>query len=218
MNMTQAIEQGVDAAALAMAIQFHETYERLAPSFGYETRIETRTFDSTTPNGRLMVAVCAEITRQHCEEVARLQASLDELYGAKFSDRCYHALKSRAECAEAELAKLTAPAERVPYIELALYEDDKETEYLGYHRVQIPYDAWSWEIKDNGLLTNRIDIVFPQSSGNYYKAPITHVCAWIDGKRQMVRLSRALGLGPPAIIPVFNAGQLSLATETTSHG
>ncbi len=47
--------------ALQLATQFHEVYERLAPSFGYETRKETRQFDPTTPNGRLMVAVCAEL-------------------------------------------------------------------------------------------------------------------------------------------------------------
>lgn len=52
-----------EALALALAIRFHETYERLAPSFGYETRKETRAFDPTTPNGRLMVAVCAELLR-----------------------------------------------------------------------------------------------------------------------------------------------------------
>ena len=44
-----------------LARRFHETYERLAPSFGYETRTETRQFDPTTPNGRLMIAVCSEL-------------------------------------------------------------------------------------------------------------------------------------------------------------
>lgn len=49
------------ADALALARRFHEAYERLAPSFGYETRTETRVFDPESKNGRLMVAVCAEI-------------------------------------------------------------------------------------------------------------------------------------------------------------
>lgn len=35
---------------------FHETYERLAPAFGYETRAETREFDPQSRNGRLMMA------------------------------------------------------------------------------------------------------------------------------------------------------------------
>ncbi len=46
----------------ALARRFHEIYERRAPEFGYETRKETRAFDPTTPNGRLMIAVCTEIT------------------------------------------------------------------------------------------------------------------------------------------------------------
>jgi len=50
--------------ATELAILFHETYERLAPQFGYETRTETRKFDETTPNGRLMVAVCEEVLRR----------------------------------------------------------------------------------------------------------------------------------------------------------
>ena len=44
-----------------LARRFHEIYERLAPSFGYETRTETRAFEPTTPNGRLMIAVTDEI-------------------------------------------------------------------------------------------------------------------------------------------------------------
>jgi len=44
-----------------LAILFHNTYERLAPEFGYRTRIETREFDEHSSNGRLMIAVCNEI-------------------------------------------------------------------------------------------------------------------------------------------------------------
>ena len=46
---------------LEIAKQFHETYERLAPSFGYETRKDTKAFDPNSPNGQLMTAVCQEI-------------------------------------------------------------------------------------------------------------------------------------------------------------
>jgi Lar family restriction alleviation protein len=46
---------------VAMAMLFHRIYERLAPEFGYETRVETRTFDPDSPNGKLMIAVCREI-------------------------------------------------------------------------------------------------------------------------------------------------------------
>ena len=53
----------VETVARALAEQFHEIYERLAPSFGYETRNETRQFDPSTPNGQLMIAVCGEIAR-----------------------------------------------------------------------------------------------------------------------------------------------------------
>jgi hypothetical protein len=54
-----------DCSALALAEQFHDTYERLAPTFGYETRPETREFNPESPNGRLMVAVCKEIIEQN---------------------------------------------------------------------------------------------------------------------------------------------------------
>lgn len=48
-------------SALDLAVLFHETYERLAPDFGYETRPDTKVFDPESKNGRLMVAVCGEI-------------------------------------------------------------------------------------------------------------------------------------------------------------
>jgi hypothetical protein len=47
--------------AIKLAVFLHETYERLAPEYGYETRPETRIFQGHTPNGRLMIAVCREL-------------------------------------------------------------------------------------------------------------------------------------------------------------
>jgi hypothetical protein len=44
-----------------LATVFHSIYERRAPEFGYETRQETRSFDTESANGRLMIAVCGEI-------------------------------------------------------------------------------------------------------------------------------------------------------------
>ena len=50
--------------AKQLARLFHNTYEKLAPVYGYKTRKETRQFDENTPNGRLMVAVCVEILKE----------------------------------------------------------------------------------------------------------------------------------------------------------
>lgn len=44
-----------------LALKFHEAYERLAPSFGYETRSDTKQFDPNSNNGKLMAAVCQEV-------------------------------------------------------------------------------------------------------------------------------------------------------------
>jgi len=49
--------------AVELAILFHNTYEKLAPNFGYETRADTKSFETTTPNGMLMIAVCKEIIK-----------------------------------------------------------------------------------------------------------------------------------------------------------
>jgi hypothetical protein len=45
---------------------FHETYERLAPEYDYETRPDSRTAweDVPEPNKRLMIAVAAEVLRK----------------------------------------------------------------------------------------------------------------------------------------------------------
>ena len=49
-----------------LARAFHETYERLAPEFNYETREDSRMAWEDVPedNRRLMVAVAAELIRR----------------------------------------------------------------------------------------------------------------------------------------------------------
>lgn len=46
-----------------LAILFHESYERLAPQFGYETRPESARawMDVPEPNKSLMIAVAKEV-------------------------------------------------------------------------------------------------------------------------------------------------------------
>lgn len=60
-----ALTANTPAAAYELATRFHDTYERLAPQFGYETRQDTKLFDPTTPNGQLMLAVAGEILKDY---------------------------------------------------------------------------------------------------------------------------------------------------------
>lgn len=65
----------------SIARKFHEVYERLAPDYGYVTREETRDFDPESPNGQLMIAVCAEVLYE-------LEAKLGEFENATLCDCC----------------------------------------------------------------------------------------------------------------------------------
>ena len=47
--------------ALELATLFHDTYEQLAPVFGYETKEETKVFNQGSSNGKLMIATCEYI-------------------------------------------------------------------------------------------------------------------------------------------------------------
>lgn len=54
-------ESEQEQQARNLALKFHDTYERLAPSFGYTTREDTREFNPRSSNGKLMIAVCEDI-------------------------------------------------------------------------------------------------------------------------------------------------------------
>ncbi len=69
-NMEAATLQMIDDPQYAMlraAILFHDTYERLAPAYGYETRPDTKRFDPTSANGMLMIDVCAVVIAAQVE-------------------------------------------------------------------------------------------------------------------------------------------------------
>lgn len=69
--------------AMEAAIKFHETYERLAPQFGYETRPDTKAFDAESPNGKLMIAVCGEVLTDYAAATANnggLREALEQIH------------------------------------------------------------------------------------------------------------------------------------------
>lgn len=61
--------------AEALAQRFHETYERLAPEYGYETRAMSAVPWDAVPerNKRLMIAVCEELGQQRPASAATEQ-------------------------------------------------------------------------------------------------------------------------------------------------
>ena len=91
--------------SINLAKLFHELYEKYAPSYGYETRPETRSFNKNSKNGQLMIAVCTEILNRSpiaqqtlpCSETASGQSpKLPDL------DKCYQDIpfpEDEKECA-----------------------------------------------------------------------------------------------------------------------
>lgn len=128
----------------ALAQAFHEAYERLAPSFGYETRRESAVPWEQVPeqNRALMVAVVEEVfaarlTEAEAErdELRKLAAGYssdadlyaDELYKAGWFDPATGEIrdqgwKPRAEAAERRVAELETALDKGRRFERAYQE------------------------------------------------------------------------------------------------
>ena len=61
--MEDTQEKSQNKFAVELARKFHNYYESLAPSFGYETREDTKEFNPKSNNGKLMVEVCELIIK-----------------------------------------------------------------------------------------------------------------------------------------------------------
>lgn len=93
-KLSAAWSAGISAVtATEFAIRLHEAYERLAPSFGYETRTETRDFDPNSANGRLMIAVCEELSRTPAATVVGWRPIAEAPVGV--SVICYDEMRGR---------------------------------------------------------------------------------------------------------------------------
>jgi len=108
--------EGVEQVdALDLARMFHEAYERLAPMFGYETREDTKIFDPSTSNGRLMIATASEVL------AAMPSTDQEGLVGTTSADTILYSIKHHfavmgdtregIECALADARSLVANLE-----------------------------------------------------------------------------------------------------------
>ena len=74
---------------LEMTILFHDTYEKLAPKYGYETRKDTKEFNPNTPNGMLMIEVVGIVCKAIEEKIdwcKHHSHDVSEFYEPKESD------------------------------------------------------------------------------------------------------------------------------------
>lgn len=61
---------------LEITKKFHDTYEKLASEYTYETREDTKVFDINSNNGKLMYATVNEIVSPILEENQELKSQL----------------------------------------------------------------------------------------------------------------------------------------------
>jgi hypothetical protein len=114
--------------AQALAEFFHSTYERLAPQFGYETRTETRRFDPESANGKLMIAVCAEVlvalTSPDPKEAAQDERKMfvqwvstvgDGVFAGKFLNLMWEAWQARSALSAQFVREQALPPEVIAW-------------------------------------------------------------------------------------------------------
>lgn len=77
---------------LELAMKFHETYERLAPDFGYETRDDTKQFDPQSKNGKLMIAVCHEVNEKVKTDISKIIDEAKPPYWSGDAETKVHAI------------------------------------------------------------------------------------------------------------------------------
>jgi hypothetical protein len=118
--------------ARRLAQFFHETYERLAPEFGYETRTESAVpWEQVPENNRaLMEAVAAEVLADHLAALSKAEKELDAEIGKHHAAevRAFQAEKERHELRERFDRLDTAAGEASEEIARALVVMDRDSQ------------------------------------------------------------------------------------------
>jgi len=91
----------------AIARKLHDLYEALAPSYGYETRKDTRDFDPRSPNGQLMIEVCSEVFGELTAEIERLRELLYKTTHSPYGWCNFSHLHNGGQCGECEACEHT---------------------------------------------------------------------------------------------------------------
>ena len=70
----------MDKEILEITKKFHDTYEKLASEYTYETREDTKVFDINSNNGKLMYATVNEIVSPILKGNKILEENYDKIY------------------------------------------------------------------------------------------------------------------------------------------
>ena len=116
---------------LEITKKFHDTYEKLASEYTYETREDTKVFDINSNNGKLMYATVNEIVSPILEENQELKSQLKGTTHC-FDEEEHEKLKKQLEKLQEEYIEFQEKASDIQF-EL---RDDRDNYY---ERLQAKY-------------------------------------------------------------------------------
>jgi hypothetical protein len=148
---------------LEITKKFHDTYEKLASEYTYETREDTKVFDINSNNGKLMYATVNEIVSPILEENQELKSQLKGTTHC-FDEEEHRKLQENYDRIYAENCKLR---EEHNINDISLLDEnyrlkkgiDKAIEYIEEHSRLEPPEYEYLEFYNKSSLTKLLDIL-----------------------------------------------------------
>lgn len=122
---------------LEITKKFHDTYEKLASEYTYETREDTKVFDINSNNGKLMYATVNEIVSPILEENQELKSQL------KGTTHCFD--EEEHEKLKKQLEELKE--EKQEWINLLAMFKNQQKEFIKYLEEEI--SKWHYNYDSN---------------------------------------------------------------------